>query len=58
VRVDIHRVFRPFRFDRVNSQLWRGGEALVLRPTTFEVWCFLLDYARPLVTNVALLDAV
>src|SRR5271163_3698758 len=51
-------VFRPFRLDAANEQLWRDSNRLDLRPKTFEVLLYLVQNARRLVTKRELLDSV
>src|SRR5262245_62165431 len=50
--------FPPFRLDVVNQRLWRGGQALDLRPKTFAVLHYLLERGGRLVTKTELLGAV
>src|SRR5262245_17687304 len=50
-------LFPPFRLDAANQRLWRGDEALPLRPKTFAVLTHLLDRPGQLVTKEELLDA-
>jgi DNA-binding winged helix-turn-helix (wHTH) protein/tetratricopeptide (TPR) repeat protein len=50
--------FGPFRLDRKNALLWRGGERIVLAPKPFEVLCCLVERAGELVTKDELLDTV
>jgi class 3 adenylate cyclase/predicted ATPase len=50
--------FESFRLDPVNACLWRGAEAVVLTPKTFDVLYYLVLHADRLVTKDELLDAV
>src|SRR5215510_10165443 len=54
--------FPPFRLDTANEQLWRrttrGAEALRLRPKTFAVLRYLLEYHQQLVTKDQFLSAL
>src|SRR5262245_50029584 len=50
-------LFPPFRLDAANQRLWRGEEALPLRPKTFAVLVYLLERPGQLVTKEELLDA-
>ena len=50
--------FPPFRLDPLNERLWRGSQAVSLRPKTFAVLCYLAARPGQLVTKEALLDAV
>ena len=51
-------LFPPFRLDVRDEQLWRGSQALALRPKTFAVLQYLVAQAGQVVTQDALLDAV
>jgi DNA-binding winged helix-turn-helix (wHTH) protein len=48
----------PVRLDLANECLWRGAQAIPLRPKTFAVLRYLLDHPGQLVTKTAILDAV
>jgi predicted ATPase/DNA-binding winged helix-turn-helix (wHTH) protein len=48
----------PVRLDLTNECLWRGAQAIPLRPKTFAVLRYLLDHPGELVTKAAILDAV
>jgi len=58
VGTEPHRFFPPFRLDRENAQLWRGGQEIRLRRKTFDVLLYLVDHPGQLVTKAALLDAI
>src|SRR5262245_52512347 len=47
-----------FALDLVNQRLWRGAQAIPLRPKTFAVLRHLVERRGQLVTKAALLDAV
>ena len=51
-------VFDPFCLDLANEQLWRGSQAIKLRPKAFAVLDHLLGRPGQLVTKDALLNAV
>ena len=51
-------LFRPFRLDVENQQLWRGSQHVSLRPKTFAVLRCLVKRAGRLVTKEELLDEV
>src|SRR5262245_53591117 len=51
-------IFPPFRLDLAGQQLHRGKTLVPLRPKTFAVLHYLLNYPRQLVTKTDLLDAV
>ncbi len=51
-------LFPPFHLDPVNAQLWRGTQALELRPKSFAVLQYLLEHSGQLVTKEELLNAV
>ena len=51
-------LFRPFRLDVENQQLWRGSRHVSLRPKTFAVLRCLVKRAGRLVTKEELLDEV
>ena len=53
-----HASFGGFRFDAKNECLWRGGEAIALRPKAFAVLRHLVEHPSELVTKQQLLDAV
>jgi urea transport system substrate-binding protein len=48
-------LFSPFRLDSINQELWRGDEAIALRPKTFAFLCYLARHPRRLVTKQELL---
>src|SRR5687767_12477852 len=48
----------PICLDLTNECLWRGAQAIPLRPKTCAVLRYLLDHPGQLVTKAALLDAV
>src|SRR5262249_30112922 len=50
--------FGPFRLDPGNEQLWRGAQAIPLKPKTFTVLRYLVTHAGRLVTKEELLDAL
>jgi hypothetical protein len=51
-------VFGPFRFNEPNECLWRGTQAIQLRPKAFAVLKYLLAHNGTLVTKQQLLDDV
>lgn len=51
-------LFRPFRLDMANEQLWRGSQPITLRPKTFGVLRCLVERAGRLVSKEELLDTV
>jgi DNA-binding winged helix-turn-helix (wHTH) protein/tetratricopeptide (TPR) repeat protein len=51
-------IFDPFCLDLGNECLWRGSQAIKLRPKVFAVLQYLLDRPGQLVTKEQLLDAV
>ena len=51
-------IFDPFCLDLGNECLWRGSEAIKLRPKVFAVLHHLLDHPGQLVTKKQLLNAV
>src|SRR5215831_10225978 len=51
-------LFSPFRLDVRNQQLWRGSQALALRPKTFAVLQYLVAHAGQMATQDALPDGV
>src|SRR4030095_2155996 len=51
-------LFGPFRFDESNECLWRGNQAIQLRPKAFAVLKYLIDRNGTLVTKQQLLDDV
>jgi DNA-binding winged helix-turn-helix (wHTH) protein/predicted ATPase len=55
---DNHINFDPFSLDRANERLWRGPQAIRLRPKAFAVLEYLLARPGQLVTKETLLDAV
>ncbi|HEY1309068.1 MAG TPA: AAA family ATPase [Vicinamibacterales bacterium] len=50
--------FAGFRLDAYNEQLWRGTQAIALRPKAFAVLRHLVEHAGQLVTKQQLLEAV
>ncbi len=50
--------FHPFRLDKANAILWRGDQAVPLRPKNFAALCYLVERHGQLVTKNELLDAV
>src|SRR6185369_11580972 len=51
-------VFDPFSLDLANECLWKGSQAIKLRPKAFAVLGYLLDHPGQLVTKDELLNAV
>jgi DNA-binding winged helix-turn-helix (wHTH) protein/predicted ATPase len=51
-------VFDSFRLDLANECLWRGSEAIKVRPKAFAVLHYLLGHPGQLVTKEELLNAV
>ena len=51
-------IFAGFRLDAHNEQLWRGTQAIALRPKAFAVLRHLVEHAGQLVTKRQLLEAV
>jgi hypothetical protein len=51
-------LFPPFRLNVRNQQLWRGSQAIALRPKTFAVLQYLVAHVGQVATQDALLDAV
>ena len=50
--------FGPFRFDESNECLWRGSQAIPLRPKPFAVLKYLINHPNVLVTKQQLLQDV
>ena len=50
--------FGPFHFDPVNECLWRGKQAITLKPKAFAVLRYLVEHPNRLVSKNELLDAV
>lgn len=50
--------FGPFRFDEINECLWRGSQAIPLRPKPFSVLKYLIEHQGILVTKQQLLHDV
>ena len=50
--------FGPFRLDEINECLWRGSQAIPLRPKPFAVLKYLIDHQGVLVTKQQLLQDV
>jgi urea transport system substrate-binding protein len=48
-------LFDPFRLDSVDHELWRGDDAVALRPKTFAFLLYLARHPRRLVTKQELL---
>ena len=53
-----HVTFGGFRLDRTNECLWKGAQAISLRPKAFAVLKHLIEHAGQLVTKQQLLDTV
>ncbi len=51
-------IFDPFYLDLANECLWRGSQAIKLRPKAFAVLTYLLGHPGQLVTKEELLTAV
>src|SRR6185369_2697010 len=51
-------IFGPFRFDETNECLWRGSQAIPLRPKAFAVLKYLILHKGILVTKQQLLSDV
>ena len=51
-------IFEPFCLDLANECLWRGSQAIHLRPKAFAVLEYLLQRPGQLVTKEKLLDEV
>jgi len=51
-------LFPPYRLDLEAERLYRGSEAITLRPKTFAVLRHLAEHPRTLITKAALLDAI
>ena len=58
VRNENHIIFDGFSLDLANECLWRGSQAIKLRPKAFAVLEYLLGRPGQLVTKQKLLDAV
>ncbi len=52
------KTFGRFRLDPANERLWRGEQAVALRPKAFAVLKCLVDHRGQLVTKQQLLDSV
>jgi DNA-binding winged helix-turn-helix (wHTH) protein/predicted ATPase len=52
------KTFGGFRLDAANERLWRGEQAIALRPKAFAVLKYLVDHRSQLVTKQQLLDNV
>jgi DNA-binding winged helix-turn-helix (wHTH) protein len=50
--------FANFRLDASNVSLWRGKQALKLKPKAFDVLHYLVDHAGQVVTKDALWRAI
>jgi DNA-binding winged helix-turn-helix (wHTH) protein/tetratricopeptide (TPR) repeat protein len=50
--------FGDFAFDSANERLWRGSQAIALRPKAFAVLRHLLEHRDQLVTKQELLESV
>ena len=55
---DPQTIFNPFSLDLVNECLWRGSEAIKLRPKAFAVLNYLLERPGQLVTKEELLNSI
>jgi len=53
-----HIIFNPFSLDLVNECLWRGSQAIKLRPKAFAVLNYLLEHPGQLVTKEELLNSI
>ena len=51
-------IFNPFSLDLVNECLWRGSQAIKLRPKAFAVLNYLLERPGQLVTKEELLNSI
>ena len=51
-------IFGPFRFDETNECVWRGSQAIPLRPKAFAVLKYLISHKGILVTKQQLLNDV
>src|SRR5215213_1950755 len=51
-------IFGPFRFDETSDCLWRGSQAIPLRPKAFAVLKYLISHKGVLVTKQQLLNDV
>jgi DNA-binding winged helix-turn-helix (wHTH) protein/predicted ATPase len=51
-------VFNPFSLDLVNECLWRGSQAIKLRPKAFAVLNYLIERRGQLVTKEELLNSI
>jgi DNA-binding winged helix-turn-helix (wHTH) protein len=51
-------LFPPFRLDVLNEKLWRGAEAVPLRPKTFAILRYLAEHPGRLVCKAELLRAI
>ena len=51
-------VFDSFCLDLANECLWKGSQAIKVRPKAFAVLCYLLKRSGQLVTKEELLNAV
>jgi len=58
VRNDNLVIFDPFCLDLANECLWRGSQAIKLRPKAFALLHYLLERSGQLVTKEQLLNAV
>jgi DNA-binding winged helix-turn-helix (wHTH) protein len=47
-------VFGPFRLEATDGRLWRGAEAITLRPRSLAVLQYLVEHADRLVTKAEL----
>src|SRR5215208_5575217 len=52
------KTFGGFQLDSANERLWRGDQAIALRPKAFAVLNYLVDHRGQLVTKQQLLDNV
>jgi urea transport system substrate-binding protein len=51
-------LFHPFRLDSANQELWRGDDAVAVRPKTFAFLLYLARHPRRLVTKRELLTSL
>jgi DNA-binding winged helix-turn-helix (wHTH) protein/predicted ATPase len=58
VALEKQTFFDPFRLDPANECLWRGSQAIKLRPKAFAVLDYLVGRSGQLVTKEELLDVV
>jgi DNA-binding winged helix-turn-helix (wHTH) protein/predicted ATPase len=58
MRSNQQQTFGGFRLEAANERLWRGEQAIALRPKAFAVLKYLVDHRGQLVTKQQLLDNV